>query len=59
MQDQYARLEKHTQSGIDAVDKYTHFVKERHRIEQEYAANLKYVYIIKKYCSLFMYWYSV
>lgn len=39
--DQYARLEKHTQSGIDAVDKYTHFVKERHRIEQEYAANLK------------------
>ncbi|XP_071802027.1 formin-binding protein 1-like [Asterias amurensis] len=39
--DQYSQLEKHTEKGIDFLDKYCHFVKERQQIELQYATSLK------------------
>lgn len=41
LQDQYDILDKHTQSGLDLVDKYMKFVKERTDIEQNYAKQLR------------------
>lgn len=41
LQDQYDILDKHTQSGLDLVDKYVKFVKERTEIEQTYAKQLR------------------
>ncbi|KAF7690984.1 cdc42-interacting protein 4 homolog isoform X4 [Silurus meridionalis] len=45
--DQNDVLEKHTQSGLDLVDKYIKFVKERTEIEQSYAKQLR--NLTKKY----------
>ncbi|XP_056310064.1 cdc42-interacting protein 4 homolog isoform X3 [Danio aesculapii] len=45
--DQYDILDKHTQSGLDLVDKYMKFVKERTDIEQNYAKQLR--NLTKKY----------
>ncbi|KAG2456246.1 FNBP1 protein, partial [Polypterus senegalus] len=42
LQDQFENLEKHTQWGIDFVDKYTKFVKERCEIEISYAKQIRY-----------------
>nr|XP_006811822.1 PREDICTED: formin-binding protein 1 homolog [Saccoglossus kowalevskii] len=39
--DQFEIAEKHTANGIDFVDKYCKFVKERCRIENEYATALR------------------
>ncbi|XP_061089299.1 thyroid hormone receptor interactor 10b isoform X1 [Conger conger] len=39
--DQYDVLDKHTQSGLDLVDRYVKFVKERTEIEQNYAKQLR------------------
>ncbi|XP_051788361.1 formin-binding protein 1 isoform X5 [Erpetoichthys calabaricus] len=39
--DQFENLEKHTQWGIDFVDKYTKFVKERCEIEINYAKQIR------------------
>ncbi|KAM9391776.1 cdc42-interacting protein 4 homolog isoform 3-T3 [Pholidichthys leucotaenia] len=39
--DQYDIIEKHTQSGLDLVEKYVKFVKERTEIEQNYAKQLR------------------
>ncbi|KAK2918710.1 cdc42-interacting protein 4 homolog [Channa argus] len=39
--DQYDVIEKHTQSGIDLVERYVKFVKERTEIEQTYAKQLR------------------
>ncbi|XP_029030845.1 cdc42-interacting protein 4 homolog [Betta splendens] len=39
--DQYEVIEKHTQSGIDLVDRYIKFVKERTEIDQGYAKQLR------------------
>ncbi|KAJ0001270.1 hypothetical protein NQD34_006290 [Periophthalmus magnuspinnatus] len=39
--DQYEIIEKHTQSGLDLVEKYVKFVKERTEIEQNYAKQLR------------------
>lgn len=41
-QDQYDVIEKHTQSGLDLVDRYIKFAKERTEIEQNYAKQLRY-----------------
>ncbi|XP_043914079.1 formin-binding protein 1 [Protopterus annectens] len=41
LQDQYDNLEKHTQWGIEFLDKYTKFVKERAEIEYSYAKQLR------------------
>lgn len=41
LQDQYDILDKHTQSGLDLVEKYVKFVKERTEIEQNYAKQLR------------------
>lgn len=41
LQDQYDQIEKHTQSGIDLLDLYVKFVKERTEIEQSYAKQLR------------------
>ncbi|XP_040215939.1 formin-binding protein 1-like isoform X2 [Rana temporaria] len=46
--DQFDNLEKHTQWGIDFLDKYAKFVKERLEIEQNYAKQLR--NLVKKYC---------
>ncbi|XP_022523836.2 cdc42-interacting protein 4 homolog isoform X3 [Astyanax mexicanus] len=46
--DQYDVIEKHTQSGLDLVEKYVKFVKERTEIEQNYAKQLR--NLSKKYC---------
>ncbi|TRY64880.1 hypothetical protein DNTS_024584 [Danionella cerebrum] len=40
-QDQFDNLEKHTQWGIDFVEKYTKFVKERSEIELNYARQIR------------------
>ncbi|XP_058233682.1 cdc42-interacting protein 4 homolog isoform X4 [Hemibagrus wyckioides] len=45
--DQNDVIEKHTQSGLDLVDKYIKFVKERTEIEQGYAKQIR--NLTKKY----------
>lgn len=45
-QDQYDIIEKHTQSGLELVEKYVKFVKERTEIEQNYAKQLRQASII-------------
>ncbi|KAJ3605750.1 hypothetical protein NHX12_027794 [Muraenolepis orangiensis] len=39
--DQFDNLEKHTQSGIEFVDRYSKFVKERSEIETNYAKQIR------------------
>uniref|UniRef100_A0A4W5Q3K1 Formin binding protein 1 n=1 Tax=Hucho hucho TaxID=62062 RepID=A0A4W5Q3K1_9TELE len=39
--DQFDNLEKHTQSGIEFVERYTKFVKERSEIEVNYAKQIR------------------
>ncbi|XP_041673249.1 cdc42-interacting protein 4 homolog isoform X4 [Cheilinus undulatus] len=39
--DQHDIIEKHTQSGLELVEKYVKFVKERTEIEQNYAKQLR------------------
>uniref|UniRef100_A0A669DPY7 Thyroid hormone receptor interactor 10 n=1 Tax=Oreochromis niloticus TaxID=8128 RepID=A0A669DPY7_ORENI len=41
MFDQYDVIDKHTQSGLDLLDRYIKFVKERSEIEQNYAKQLR------------------
>ncbi|ELK07275.1 Formin-binding protein 1 [Pteropus alecto] len=41
LQDQFDNLEKHTQWGIDILEKYIKFVKERTEIELSYAKQLR------------------
>ena len=43
-QDQFDIVERHTQWGLDLMDKYVKFVKERTEIEQAYAKQLRYVH---------------
>ncbi|XP_010899499.1 cdc42-interacting protein 4 homolog isoform X4 [Esox lucius] len=45
--DQYDVIDKHTQSGLELVEKYVKFVKERTEIEQNYAKQLR--NLTKKY----------
>ncbi|XP_053085797.1 thyroid hormone receptor interactor 10b isoform X2 [Pangasianodon hypophthalmus] len=45
--DQHDVIEKHTQSGLDLIDRYVKFVRERVDIEQNYAKQLK--ALCKKY----------
>lgn len=40
-QDQFDSLDKHTQWGIDFLERYAKFVKERIEIEQNYAKQLR------------------
>ena len=40
-QDQYDNVGQHTEKGIYFCEKFTHFLKERCTIEQEYARSLK------------------
>ncbi|XP_054613988.1 formin-binding protein 1 isoform X6 [Dunckerocampus dactyliophorus] len=40
-QDQFDNLEKHTQWGIEFVERYTKFVKERSEIESNYAKQIR------------------
>ncbi|KAG2471282.1 CIP4 protein, partial [Polypterus senegalus] len=47
MQDQFDIIEKHTQWGLDLVEKYVKFVKERTEIEQNYAKQLR--SLVKKF----------
>ncbi|KAM4574662.1 formin-binding protein 1-like isoform 1-T1 [Fundulus diaphanus] len=46
--DQFENLDKHTQWGIDFVERYAKFVKERLDVEQTYAKQLR--NLVKKYC---------
>ncbi|XP_075944562.1 formin-binding protein 1-like [Anarhichas minor] len=46
--DQFDNLDKHTQWGIDFLERYSKFVKERLDIEQTYAKQLR--TLVKKYC---------
>ncbi|XP_073981707.1 formin-binding protein 1-like Cip4 isoform X3 [Rhodnius prolixus] len=39
--DQYENLSLHTQKGIDFLEKYGHFIRDRCSIEMEYAAKLR------------------
>ncbi|KAG8003376.1 Formin-binding protein 1-like, partial [Nibea albiflora] len=48
LQDQFDNLDKHTQWGIDFLERYAKFVKERLDIEQNYAKQLR--NLVKKYC---------
>ena len=40
-QDQYDNLSSHTLKGIESLDKYGQFIKERCSIEIEYASKLR------------------
>ncbi len=40
-QDQFENVAGHTQKGIEFCEKYSHFIKERCAIENEYASRLK------------------
>ncbi|KAG8519052.1 Cdc42-interacting protein 4, partial [Galemys pyrenaicus] len=46
-QDQFEVLERHTQWGLDLLDRYVKFVKERTEVEQTYAKQLR--NLVKKY----------
>ncbi|XP_048833161.1 formin-binding protein 1-like isoform X1 [Brienomyrus brachyistius] len=46
--DQFENLDKHTQWGIDFLERYAKFVRERLEIEQAYAKQLR--NLVKKYC---------
>uniref|UniRef100_A0A3Q3DBG6 Formin binding protein 1-like n=1 Tax=Hippocampus comes TaxID=109280 RepID=A0A3Q3DBG6_HIPCM len=48
IKDQFENLDKHTQWGIDFLERYAKFVKERLEIEQNYAKQLR--NLVKKYC---------
>ncbi len=41
LQDQFDNLEKHTQWGIEFLERYTKFVKERSEIELSYAKQIR------------------
>lgn len=41
LQDQFDSLEKHTQWGIDVLERYIKFVRERSEIELSYAKQLR------------------
>ncbi|XP_062865724.1 thyroid hormone receptor interactor 10b [Trichomycterus rosablanca] len=45
--DQHDAIEKHTQSGLDLVERYVKFVKERTEVEQNYTKQLR--VLCKKY----------
>ncbi|XP_068607538.1 thyroid hormone receptor interactor 10b [Brachionichthys hirsutus] len=47
--DQYDHIDKHTQSGLDLLERYVKFVKERTEIEQSYAKQLR--NLAKKYAK--------
>ncbi|XP_073319994.1 cdc42-interacting protein 4 homolog isoform X2 [Pagrus major] len=47
--DQYDHIDKHTQSGLDLVERYIKFVKERTEVEQNYAKQLR--NLTKKYAK--------
>lgn len=50
LQDQYDNLAAHTQKGIEFLDKYGNFVKERCAIELEYATKLRWALILFILC---------
>lgn len=54
LQDQFDNLEKHTQWGIEYLEKYTKFVKERSEIEINYAKQIRWVVEMTcdPYCGL-------
>lgn len=41
LQDQYDNLAIHTSKGIEFLDKYANFIRDRLAIETEYAAKLR------------------
>lgn len=41
VQDQFEVIERHTQWGLDLLDRYVKFVKERTEVEQAYAKQLR------------------
>lgn len=43
LQDQYDNLSIHTNRGIDVLDKYANFLRDRVAIETEYAGKLRWV----------------
>ena len=43
LQDQFDRITDHTQKGIEFCEKYSHYVKDRSKIELDYANALRYV----------------
>ena len=48
-QDQYYNISDQTQKGIDFCEKFSHFVKERCAIENDYAGKLRSVVIAAVY----------
>lgn len=51
-QDQYDVIDKHTQSGLDLMERYIKFVKERTDIEQNYAKQLRWTWTFIEICTL-------
>lgn len=51
LQDQFDNLEKHTQWGIEYLEKYTKFVKERSEIEINYAKQIRWA--LPMHCGTF------
>ena len=41
LQDQFDNLSLHTQKGIDFLERYGHFIRDRCTIEEEYATKLR------------------
>lgn len=44
LQDQHDVIERHTQSGLDLLERYVKFVKDRAEVEQNYAKQLRFVF---------------
>ncbi len=42
-QDQYENVSQHTQKGLDFLERYGHFLRDRASIEVEYAGKLRYL----------------
>lgn len=58
-QDQYENLSLHTQKGIEFLERYGHFIRDRCAIEFEYAAKLRWeiwvLYVRKKKIHIYNY----
>lgn len=48
-QDQYDNVSQHTQKGLDFLERYGHFLRDRANIEVEYAGKLRYYFINYKF----------
>jgi Fes/CIP4/EFC/F-BAR domain-containing protein len=52
LQDQYDCVSQHTQKGLEFLERYGHFLRDRASIEVEYAGKLRYIYTFS-HCKIY------